>query len=202
MLRAYQKFQVLLNDTKNTEVLYTYITQNTKIPLDCDDLLRWEWAQCVSAFDTLMHDLIRIGILQIYNGQRPTTLKFNGYVIDYQTYKSMTDYPTNAQNIFEQKVILKLKTLSFQAPDKVSDGLSFIWLENDKWGKIANYIGMNKNDCVTMMKNIVTRRNQIVHEGDYVDHLSQQRQAILFPDVIDTKEFIQKVGEAIFNLVK
>lgn len=82
----------------------------------------------------------------------------------------------------------------------MADALSYIWNEGDKWLKISRMIGMDKNDCVTYLKNAVIRRNQIVHEGDYTDALSK-RQEIYVQDVTDVKEFILKVGETIYNCV-
>ena len=62
-------------------------------------------------------------------------------------------------------------------------------------------MGMYKNDCMTYLKNIVIRRNQIVHEGDYTDSLSK-RQDIFPQDVIDIRKYILELGRAIFNCVK
>lgn len=201
MLTAYNTFKTLINDTINVETIFDYVTNQAKVPINCDDLLRWEWAQCVSAFDKLIHDLVRLGMLQTFNNQRIETAKFKGFVIDYSTYSSMK-VAANPVLIFEQRIILKNSTLSFQAPDKVADALSYIWDENNKWDKIAMQVGMSKSDCVTMLKNIVSRRNQIVHEGDYIDPFATQRQDIYPTDVQATKTFLLKIGEAIYNLVK
>ena len=60
---------------------------------------------------------------------------------------------------------------------------------------------MGKNDCTTYLKNIVIRRNQIVHEGDYTDIL-MKRQDIYSQDIIDIREYILKLGKAIYDCVK
>lgn len=51
---------------------------------------------------------------------------------------------------------------------------------------------MNQTMCTTKLNNIVIRRNQIVHEGDYTDILSR-RQDIYEEDVIEVKEFILQI---------
>ena len=48
---------------------------------------------------------------------------------------------------------------------------------------------------------IVIRRNQIVHEGDYTDYLSK-RQDIFSQDVLDIRNYILKLGKAIYDCVK
>ena len=53
--------------------LYDYLDNIVKPPYDYSDLLRWQWAQSVSALDKLIHDLIRIGMVQTYQGLRTPT---------------------------------------------------------------------------------------------------------------------------------
>lgn len=201
MLLAYNRFTDLVNDTQNVGVLYEYIENTMKAPVDTSDLLRWQWIQCISVFDKFVHDIVRIGMVEIFQGDRISTPKFNGFQIDYQTYENMMNNPLIASALFEQRVILKHSFLAFQDPVKVADALSYIWNENDKWGKISGLICMNKNDCVTFLKNAVIRRNQIVHESDYTDALSR-RQDIYAQDVVDIRNYILKVGGAIYNCVK
>lgn len=201
MLFAYEKFEKLVEDTKNVHTLYEYIENVMKAPFDYSDLLRWQWIQCVSAFDKLIHDLVRIGMIEVFQGQRIATAKFNAFSLDYLSYNEMLNNPIQRVQIFEQKIILKHSYLAFQDPGKVADALSYIWNENDKWLKIANKVGIDKNTCLIKLKNIVSRRNQIVHEGDYADTLSQ-RQEIYSSDVVDIRNFILKVGEGIYLCVK
>lgn len=201
MLQSYQRFNKLVKDTENVEVLYRYFEESVAVPMDTSDLLRWQWVQCISAFDKLIHDLVRVGMLEIFSGSRSPTPKYYTFQIDIQTYEEMKSNRIGARLIFEQKVILKHGFLAFQDPNKVADALSFIWVENDKWGKISSQMGMNKNECTTYLKNIVIRRNQIVHEGDYTDILSK-RQDIFSEDVIDIRNYILKLGKAIYDCVK
>lgn len=201
MLQSHQRFIELIRDTENVEVLYNYFENSMTVPVDTSDLLRWQWVQCISAFDKFMHDLVRVGMLEIFSGNRIPTPKYNTFQIDIQTYEGMVNNMIDASLTFERKIILKHGFLAFQDPSKVADALSFIWNENDKWGKISNLMGMNKNDCTTYLKNIVIRRNQIVHEGDYTDSLSK-RQDIFPQDVIDIRKYILKLGKAIYDCVK
>lgn len=201
MLQSYQRFVKLIKDIENVEVLYNYFEKHMAAPIDTSDLLRWQWVQCISAFDKFVHDLVRVGMLEIFLGYRATTPKYNNFQIDIQTYGDMANDIMNASLILEQKIICKNGFLAFQDPNKVADALSFIWNENDKWEKIANRMGWKKNNCTTYLKNIVIRRNQIVHEGDYTDSLLK-RQDIFPQDVNDIRIYILKLGEAIYDCVK
>ena len=203
MLVAYKRFIDLIDDTKNVEVLYRYISNKVVVPIDTSDLLRWQWVQCVSAFDKLVHDLVKIGMIEIFNGTRETTAKYESFIIDLNTYQQMINNPDIACNIFEKRIILCNGYKAFQDPDKVADALSYIWDEKDKWIKISSNMRMhlNKDDCRTMLRNIVIRRNQIVHEGDYTDILLK-RQDILDEDVESVRNFIIDLGKSIYNCVK
>lgn len=149
MLYAYKRFKLLVNDTDNVGTVYGYLEKTVKVPMDLSDMLRWQWVQCISVFDKFIHDIVRIGILEIYQGQRIITSKYNMFAIDMQTYWDMKNDPLRELQILEQRIILKHSYLAFQDPSKVADALSYIWNANDKWGMIASQIGMNKNDCVT-----------------------------------------------------
>ena len=59
---------------------------------------------------------------------------------------------------------------------------------------------MDKDDCVKFFNNIIIRRNQIAHEGDFIGD-SNDRQNILSGDVVEIKEFILKLGEIIYEYV-
>ena len=83
MVNAYQCFCTLMQDTKNTCALYDYLHQVVKPPYDYNDLLRWQWAQSVSALDKLIHDIVRIGMRESFAGNRPITDKFSNSTIRF-----------------------------------------------------------------------------------------------------------------------
>lgn len=201
MNTAYNAFCTIIQDTRNSDVVYTYLENTVKPPYDYSDLLRWQWAQAVSALDKLIHDLIRIGMVQTYQGLRSPTAKYRSFAIDMDCYSQMQQMPLLAVSVFEAQIVHKLSFLSFQEPSKISDGLSLIWDESNKWRKISDAMGLDENYLRTKLKNISIRRNQIVHEGDYSNALLQ-RQAITHADTLDVIGFIFSIGTSIYNLVK
>ena len=205
MKKAYDAFLKILEDTKNIGVVYIYL-ENMPTPLDYSDLLRWQWVQAVSALDKLVHDLVRIGLVEIYSGQRRITPKAETFPITLNTHiilsKNIAPIISNRSLLlFNNTIADRHSFLSFQTAETISDALSYIWNVNDKWSKISHYIGMDKKDVVTMLRNIVIRRNQIVHEGDYPS-MQLSRNEITKMDADYVIIFIQKIGEAIYNLVK
>ncbi len=200
MIRSLNLFNQIINDTGNTKVIYEYLDSVVHPPFDYTDLLRWQWAQAVSALDKLIHDLVRIGMLEIFMKKRQPTKKYNSFLIDVNAYTQMIQFPTDAATIFEQIVIIKNSFLAFQEPQKISEALSYIWDEEHKWKKIATKLGADDKNTKTELKNIVIRRNQIVHEGDYSDSILN-RQEIIKEDVVDVLDFIQRLGVTIYELV-
>lgn len=200
MNNAYAVFTKTIRDTRQTTVLYDYFDQVMNPPCDYSDLLRWQWVQSISALDKLIHDLVKVGVCQAFKGSRHPTSKFHSMPIDIKNVLNMDQNSTARDSIFESYIISKFKTYSFQDPDKISDGLSYIWDEPHKWQKIADAIGKSENDIRTELRNIVLRRNQISHEGDYVFHLGD-REPIERADTVEVVNFIETLGSAIYNLV-
>lgn len=85
MIQSYQRFMNLVKDTENVEVLYNYFEKAMTAPVDASDLLRWQWVQCISAFDKFVHDMVRVGMLEIFLGGRAPTPKYKTFQIDIQT---------------------------------------------------------------------------------------------------------------------
>jgi RiboL-PSP-HEPN len=205
MQRAFNQFKNSLKYVKELDALYIYLKDTLQLPNDLTDLLRAEWVYTISAMDKLIHELVRIGMIEAFLGVRVKTKKFLTFGISVDTYTNISSsISTNVpppEYWFEQEVIQKHKHLSFQDPDKISDGLSFIWDENQKWYKLSQNLGMTESDLKTKLKTIIARRNQIVHEAD-LDLLSGYRNTIDKTDINDVVPFIETLSEAIFNEVK
>ena len=110
--------------------------------------------------------------------------------------------PTSSPiEILEDIVVDNHKHLSFQDPEKISQVLSLIWHETHKWHRIANSLLTDENSLKIELKNIVIRRNQIVHEAD-VDLFTGSIQSINSTDVLNSVNFIYNLGIAIYSIVK
>ncbi|MFH6947410.1 HEPN domain-containing protein [Flavobacterium sp. FlaQc-51] len=187
------------------DTLFIHLKETLKLPNDLSDLLRAEWVYAVSALDKLIHELIRIGMLEAFQGTRPRTAKFLAFNVSLSTHTLITSSTPISipppEYFFEQEVMQKHKTLSFQDPDKIADGLSLIWGEQHKWQTIAISMGIDKSDLTTRLRNIISRRNQIVHEAD-LDLLTGLRNSISKVDIDFVVGFINTLSEQIFNAVK
>lgn len=168
-----------------------------------DDLLRSEIVYIVSALDKFIHDIVKVGILEALNSLRPTTPALNNFSINFGQMNIMLNQTSsiNINQIIENVVIENHKHLSFQDPDKISQALSLIWTENHKWQKISSLMNMSENNVKVELKNIVIRRNQIVHETD-LDLFTNNIQSISERDVEKSVNFINNLVNSIYTLIK
>lgn len=201
MLNAQATFQVSLAEARNSTVLYEFLTTSIISPFPYDDLLRSQLVYAVSAFDKLIHDLIRIGMVEMYVGKRPRTAKYHCEQISLELHAqlSVSTLPP-PELVFEQEIARKLKYLSFQDPTKVADGLAYIWEQNDKWRYIAMKLGLIAEQARTTLKLIGDRRNAIVHESDMIP-LINLKNPITLQSCNDATDFLDRCGNAIVELV-
>lgn len=201
MLNAKAIFHKNIQQANELGALYDYLSNTVPMPEQFDDLLRSQIVNTLSAFDKLMHDLIRIGMVKIFENQRPSTGKYLNETIAVQYLPELAAGAVPPPPVrFEEIVREKLSKLSFQDPTKIADGLSYIWNESQKWQQIALGLGMTDEDAKRKQKLIVTRRNAIVHEAD-LDPVTNQKQAITRVEATDISNFLLALGNRICDLV-
>lgn len=202
MQRAFDQFKDSMKYVKELDALYVHLKDTLHLPNDLTDLLRAEWVYTVSAMDKLIHELIRIGMIEAFQGRRTRTNKFSSFGVSTNTLTTtLSTAVPPPEYWFEQEVIERHKTLSFQAPEKIADALSLIWDEQHKWQVLATATGITQATLTTKLKTIITRRNQIVHEAD-LDLLSGVRNNIDKVDIDDVVLFIENLSEKIFHAVR
>jgi len=201
MLNAKGVFHKNIRQANELGGLYEHLSTTVAIPAQFDDLLRSQIVDAVSAFDKLMHDLIRIGMVKIFDNQRPPTSKYLSETVAIQHLPSLATGAIPPPPVrFEEIVREKLSKLSFQDPVKIAEGLSYIWNETQKWQQIAQGLGMSDDDAKRKQKLIVTRRNAIVHEAD-LDPVTNTKQAITRAEATETSDFLLMLGNRICDLV-
>lgn len=203
MLRAKQIFDIGINRVRNVDSVFVHLTSHLGFnPYDVSDLLRSEIVYSLSSFDRLIHDLVKAGMIESFKGLRTPTNAYNNFNISLSQFEAIRSASIPpVEFVFGQTITSSHKHLSFQDPEKVSEALSLIWHENHKWQKIATEMGINQNDLKTELKNIVIRRNQIVHEGDF-DLFTGNIQNISHSDTQQSVNFIDQLGNTIYDLVK
>jgi hypothetical protein len=198
MMDAINVFYALVKQNELLGALYMYLSIQ-RIPLDFTDLLRWQWAVSVAALDKFIHDVIRIGMIEVFEGRRPATPKSKSFKLTLQNYidfKAADNPIIDLTNEFDRQNSI----VTYQHPDKIVDGLSLIWDEPHKWEVIRENFSspISADDLKTKLKNIITRRNQIVHQCDCLSPtLPLEQQPISSKDVEDVTLFLIELVRAI-----
>ena len=218
MTNAIRVFKDGVNETRKMTVVYSHFVNDLNISHDeISDILRAQIVNVVSAFDRLIHELVTIGVVEIFLNKRVQTKKFLNQPFKAETLiKSIelskpdfipSSINENPQYLIEKEMREKLSYLAFQAPEKVKDALSYIWDNEQKALTIAVKMGITgandndkRNKLEQELKLIVDRRNQIVHEGD-IDPITNSKRLIDTKISSDAIDFIEKLGESIYELV-
>jgi hypothetical protein len=200
MLNALAAFEGSIESARALSALYDFGTLQIRAPFSFDDLLRAQLVYAVSAFDKLMHDIVRIGMIESFNGTRFPTARFLKEPMPFETHLLITTATLPpAQYYFEQAVVRRHQHLSFQDPDKVAEALSLIWSSGSKWDDVAGKMGgTTGSELRKRLKAICDRRNKIVHEAD-VDPTSGARFPIVKADSEGVCDVLKACGRAIVN---
>lgn len=195
-------FNSLIEQCSTTMGIYKYL-ESSNIPIDASDLLRWQYVLAVSALDKYVHDIVRIGMIEEFRGNRIETKKYKSVRIELSIASAIKN-STAPEVEFSNEIIRQHSFLAFQDPDKISDALSLIWEENHKWKVISSHMStpISETDLKTKLKNIVIRRNQIVHQGDCLSTQPPlQQQIISKSDTEDVINFIKELVNAIKSCI-
>ncbi|WP_217607253.1 hypothetical protein [Chitinophaga sp. GbtcB8] len=107
-------------------MLHAHLKNDLKLPNDLSDLLRAQWVYAVSALDKLIHEFVRIGMIETFNGSRNKTSKFNSFPVSMSTLINIQSSSVPPSHYwFEQEIIQRHKQLSFQDPEKIADALMY-----------------------------------------------------------------------------
>ncbi len=201
MRTAIDKFRLNIQRIRQLGELYKNINVQITSALDVSDILRSELVLAVSAFDFFIHEITRIGMLEIYQGYRLQTTAFLRFTVSLdQVLIGMQD-PEKTQWLVES-IIKQMSWQSFQHPDKVADAIRHISTIR-LWDEVGNQLGMPAQQVKHRLDIIVDRRNKIAHQAD-MEHERTGLDELLDIDaamVDDAIDFLEQVAEAIARVV-
>jgi hypothetical protein len=167
--------------------------------LDTTDILRSQMVLSISALDHFVHELARLGMIQIAKGNRVKTDSYSRFSIPCSATEAALNGRTPEEWLGEV-VREKHSWVSFQDPDKLADAIRLI-SSKKLWEQVGIRLGMSAKDVKTRLKLIVERRNKIAHEADMDPANPSFRWSITGVMVNDVLDFVSKVCEAIYDEV-
>ena len=166
--------------------------------MDISDILRSEYVLIVSAFDCYIHDVVLLGMSDMFSGNRPECKNFTDFCIPMSTVKKLleTSDVSVRESIYNASVKKILSKDSYQSPKSVEFALSMVNMKKI-WSKIGKKIGMSTEDVKTTLGLIILRRNKIAHEADIENLVSMKKSEIERTDVEEVISFLDNVVLAI-----
>lgn len=200
METAHRNFLSSLERTRESHGLYCALENTVGRSLDLSDLLRGQVVMLVSCFDYYIHEIVKIGIKEIYQGLRPETNHYNNFSIPLSCHIKMKIYG-NELDVLDEFICERHGYLSFQSPEKIADAVRFFSTIR-LWDSISAKIGIPAADIKKKIDLYVDRRNKIAHEADIKPGTFGDRWPIDKKIVEDMREFIVLVGNALYDVVK
>ena len=199
MLDAIQQFRANIERVRAIGGLYTALSNLTTSAVDATDLLRAQIVMVVSALDHYIHEITRIGMLEVFDGSRPRTNAFLRFQVTIDA--AMVGLASGGgSSWFEDEIRDRHGYLAFQYPDKIADAIR-LFSSCELWPSIATKIGLPVQDVKTHLRLIIERRNKITHEADLDPSYPGIRWPIHTADVVGTINFIENICEAIHSVV-
>jgi len=190
MKAAIERFRNNIQRVKSLAAPHAYLAANTE--LDLSDILRAEVVLIVSALDTFIHDIVRLGMLEILRGERKQTPKYQKFAVTMNVVWFDERY-----SWFEEEIRRRHSQSSFQNSRNIREAVEHI-AKKDIWELVATKIDKNKGDIIRHLDVIVKRRNQIAHESDIDPTYPNTRYPIDEQQTREIVVFIEEIVEAMY----
>ena len=167
---------------------------------DLSDILRTQLLMSTSSLDHYIHCSIDTGMLLIYQNLRPTTNAFEKFQISMKNIRYITANPTQT-NWFKAEIQERLGWQSFQRSKNISEAIKLISNKN-LWDEVGLIMNKSTSDVKIELNLIIDRRNIISHEADVDPNDEDKRLRITTNEVDNAVNFILKLGNAIYEVIK
>lgn len=199
MREPINSFKESIESIKSLHALHKHLC--SLLPaIDLSEILRAEIVLIVSAFDCFIHDIVRKGVMDIFNASRDENPKYDNLCIPISTVKQMllADNDSDRNELLEISVKKILSKDSYQSPSSIECALQLISIKKI-WSSIKDEMHMSSEDITKKLGIIINRRNKIAHESDVKNHIDTTKNEIEREDIDDIINFISTLVECINN---
>jgi hypothetical protein len=201
MQSALDQFRVSINRVRDLVAVHNSVKAQATSALDLSDILRAALVLSVSALDFYVHEVVRLGMLEIHQGLRLEPPAFSRFQISLGSAREGLSVALNLDYWLEDEIRQRHSYKSFQQPDNIADAIRLI---SDKklWEEVGKVMGRSAQDVKQQLSIIVDRRNKIAHEADIDPTLGLgNRWGISETLVNDAVDFIEQVVESIHSVL-
>lgn len=201
MQSALDPFHISISRIRDLIAIHNSVKSQSTSALDLSDILRAALVLSVSALDYYVHEVVKLGMLEIHRGNRPEPPGFSRFQISLGSARQAMNVSSNIDYWLENEIQQRHSYKSFQQPDKIADAIRLISGQK-LWQEVGNVIGKSATDIKKELNIIVERRNKIAHEADIDPTLGLgNRWSISESMVIDAIDFIEEVVNTIHSIL-
>ena len=165
MQSAIDLFRLSIARVRHLIAVHNSLKAQASSVLDLSDMLRSALVLAVSALDYYIHEVVRIGMLEIHRGQRPEPPAFSGFQISLGNARAGINAGQNIDSWLEDEIRQRHSYKSFQQPNAIADAVRLI-CDKKLWEEVSINMGRPAKDIKKELSRIVDRRNKIAHEAD------------------------------------
>ena len=200
MQSAIDLFRISIARVRDLIAVHNSLKAQASSVLDLSDILRAALVLAVSAFDYYIHEVVRIGMLEIHRGQRPEPPAFSRFQISLGSARAGINAGQNIDSWLEDEIRQRHSYKSFQQPDAIADAVRLI-CDKKLWEEVSMNMSRPAKDIKQKLILIVDRRNKIAHEADIDPTLSLgDRWPIDELLVNEAVDFLEHIVESIHKI--
>jgi len=201
MQSAIDLFRISIARVRELIAVHNSLKAQASSVVDLSDMLRAALVLAVSALDYYIHEVVRIGMLEIHRGQRLEPPAFSGFQISLGNARAGINAGQNIDSWLEDEIRQRHSYKSFQQPNAIADAVRLI-CDKKLWEEVSINMGSPAKDIKQQLSRIVDRRNKIAHEADIDPAYSiGDRWAIDELLVNEAVDFIEQVVESIHKIL-
>ena len=201
MQSAIDLFRLSIARVRDLIAVHNSLKAQASSVLDLSDMLRAALVLAVSALDYYIHEVVRIGMLEIHRGQRPEPPAFSGFQISLGNARAGINAEQNIDSWLEDEIRQRHSYKSFQQPNAIADAVRLI-CDKKLWEEVSINMGSPAKNIKQKLSLIVDRRNKIAHEADIDPAYSiGDRWPIDELLVNEAVNFLEQVVESIHNIL-
>jgi len=201
MQSAIDLFRISIGRVRDLIAVHNSLKAQASSVLDLSDMLRAALVLAVSALDYYIHEVVRIGMLEIHRGLRPEPPGFSRFQISLGSARAGINAGQNIDSWLEDEIRQRHSYKSFQQPEAIADAIRLI-CDKKLWEEVSTNMSRPAKDIKQQLNLILDRRNKIAHEADIDPTLSiGNRWPIDELLVNEAVDFIEQVVESIHNIL-
>lgn len=155
----------------------------------------------VSALDHYVHEVVRLGMLESYRGERRKTPQFRSFQISLGPALDALYLGESDDTWISEEIRSRHSFRTFQTPDKIASAIQLI-SDVRLWQRVAERMDAGDEEVRETLRKIVDRRNKIAHEADMSRSPYEDRNPIDQQMVTEAVNFLERLVDAIHAVIR